>query len=462
MTERRDVTGLVVFRAAFGLLVAVSAVRFLAYGWVDDLFTSTGSFQFRYWAFAWVPQLDAAWLKPAFAALAVLGLMVSAGLFYRFAIAAVFVLFTWLQLYDVTNYLNHYYLVSLLALLMTFMPLARAGSLDVWRRPALRLDTFPAWCTFVLRFQVGTVYFFAGLAKLNADWLLHAQPLNIWLSARTHLPVVGPWLDERAVAYAAAWAGFLFDTTAPLFLSLKRTRPYFYVAVLGFHAATWVLFPIGMFPFIMVTAALVFFDPVKRPNGAEPHSGPRDAGVNFGATRASAPLHVEPPRGSKVLVALLAMWCAVQVALPLRAHLYDGDVSWHEQGMRFSWRVMTREKNGSVTFIVTQRSTGRRWEVDPGARLTRLQERELSSQPDLIWQFAQSLGAEWRARGIDDVEVRADALASLNGRPAARLIDPNVDLLTVTDGLGAKRWILPSPTGEPIHLKALTARRGPP
>ncbi len=432
----RGVAGLVFFRVAFGLLVTISAARFLAYGWVGELFLKQ-SLRFHYWAFAWVPELPAQWVAPVFAALGVLGLMVSAGLFYRFAIAAVFVLFTWLQLFDVTNYLNHYYLVSLLALLMTFMPLGRAGSIDVWLRPSTRLETFPAWCTLVLRFQVGTVYFFAGLAKLNADWLLHAQPLNIWLSARTHLPLVGPWLDERAVAYAAAWGGFLFDTTAPLFLSLKRTRPYFYVLVLGFHAATWALFPIGMFPFIMVTAALVFFD--------------------FGGRARSLPA-LRPPKQAVAVAAALAAWCAVQLTLPLRAHLYGGDVSWHEQGMRFSWRVMTREKNGSATFFLTQPSTGRRWEVNPREYLTRLQEREMSTQPDLIWQFAQALGAEWRSRGIDDVEVRADAWASWNARPAARLIDPSVNLLAVSDGLGQKPWVLPSPETAPLHLRPLATR----
>jgi hypothetical protein len=126
--------------------------------------------------------------------------------------------------------------------------------------------------------------------------------------------------------------------------------------------------------------------------------------------------------------------------------------------MRFSWRVMSREKNGSVTFYVTQRSTGRQWVVSPREHLTRLQEREMSSQPDLIWQLAQELGRKWRARGVADVEVRADAVVSLNGRPAARLIDPAVDLLSVEDGLGAKPWVLPSPGGEPIHLRPLASR----
>ena len=106
------------------------------------------------------------------------------------------------------------------------------------------------------------VYVNAGLAKATADWLLHAQPMNLWLSARTDLPVIGPYLDLPAVAYAAAWAGFLFDTTIAFFLLWRRTRPFAYVVVLAFHFATHLLFPrIGMFPVIMVVAALVFFDP---------------------------------------------------------------------------------------------------------------------------------------------------------------------------------------------------------
>ena len=46
-------------------------------------------------------------------------------------------------------------------------------------------------------------------------------------------------------------------------------------------------------------------------------------------------------------------------------HLYSGNVSWHEQGMRFSWRVMAREKNGSVTFVVRDPVNGREWLVHP-------------------------------------------------------------------------------------------------
>ncbi len=443
MTEKalapRDPAALVAFRIVFGLLVAISSVRFLAYGWIPELFAG---YRFTYWGFGWVPQLSQDGVRVLFAVLGTLGLMVAAGLFYRVAIAALFVVFTWIQLIDVSNYLNHYYLVSLLALLMAFMPLHTAFSLDLWRRPSLKREAFPAWCTWLLRFQVATVYFFAGLAKLNSDWLLHAQPLSIWLTARSVLPGMEHVLDVREVAFAAAWGGFLFDSTVPFFLMWKRTRVLAFVGVVGFHAATWLLFPIGMFPIIMITSALVFFDA----------SWPRTL------LRRAAFVVPSPQAGAFPGWAVVA-WCLVQIAMPLRTHLYGGDVSWHEQGMRFSWRVMTREKNGSVTFVVRSPTTGREWHVSPAQYLTRVQEREMSVQPDLILQLAHHIGDDWRAKGEGDVEVHADAIVSLNGRAAQTFIDPAVDLMKQSDSLRTKAWILPAPATGPITLRAARAAR---
>jgi hypothetical protein len=297
------------------------------------------------------------------------------------------------------------------------------------------------------------VYVFAGLAKLNGDWLLHAQPLNIWLSARTDLPAVGPWLDQRWLAFAAAWAGFLFDTTVGLFLSWRRTRPFAYLAVLAFHAGTQALFPIGMFPSIMIVAALVFFDP----------SWPRKvwarlSNVAFVPAHGSQPA-VSPPTSKRwAALGLAAGYAVLQLALPLRAHLYGGNVLWHEQGMRFSWRVMAREKNGSAEFHVREPGSGREWIVLPRRYLNRLQEQEMSVQPDLILQLAKRIADDYAKKAGAPVEVRVDARVSLNGRPSAPLIDSDFNLAAVSDGVGPKAWILPVPDTTPIHLRPAMAR----
>jgi len=154
---------------------------------------------------------------------------------------------------------------------------------------------------------------------------------------------------------------------------------------------------------------------------------------------------------SRIALAVGALYCAVQIGVPLRFLLYRGNVLWDEQGMRWSWRVMVREKNGSVTYVV-RNARGNEWFVSPRRYLTRVQEREMSGQPDLILQLAHHIRDEFGNRLREPVEVRADALASLNGRPLAPLVDPTVDLAKVEDGLGKASWILRAPADAPPHV----------
>lgn len=444
-----DAAALAAFRLCFGLLGFVSAIRFMMYGWVDQLFTEPRFF-LPYWGFDWIAPLSSRGMHALFVALMMTSVCVAVGLFYRVAIVVYLVVFTYVQLIDVTNYLNHYYLVSLLAFLMSFLPLHRAYSVDAWLFPKKRSLTIPAWCTYLLRFQVGIVYFFAGLAKVNADWLLHAQPLNLWLSSRTYLPVVGTFLGERWVAYVMSWAGCLFDLSIVFFLLMPRTRLVAYAVVIGFHVATSSLFPIGMFPVIMVVSALVFFSP----------SWPRKVLVALGR-KVPAPeipaSNVMARRSAlgNVFVGFVVCYCVFQVVWPMRTHVYGGNVLWHEQGMRFSWRVMLREKNGSVTYLVTNPQTGRTREVSPRHYLNSRQERDYATQPDLILKVAHWIARDFELREGVRPSVRVHAVVSLNGRPAQLLIDPNVDLASMNDGFAQASWILPSPVDLPIHIEAV-------
>jgi hypothetical protein len=83
-----------------------------------------------------------------------------------------------------------------------------------------------------------------------------------------------------------------------------------------------------------------------------------------------------------------------------------------------------------------------------------MQEAEMSSQPDLILQLAHHVRRDFDARGLGPVEVRAHTKVALNGRRAAPLIDPEVDLTRVQDGLASAEWILPAPSEPPPHTKA--------
>jgi vitamin K-dependent gamma-carboxylase len=288
------------------------------------------------------------------------------------------------------------------------------------------------------------VYTFAGLAKLHGDWLIHGQPLRIWLTSRTDVPLVGALFTLPHAPLLLGWAGFLFDTLAPWFLLPRRTRPYAYAAVVVFHGMTRLLFPIGMFPVIMVLGALVFFSP-----------GWPQPVLRLLRLRPAAGTTATPWAGRYPFLATVAAYAMLQLLVPLRFLAYGGNVRWHEQGMRFSWRVMVREKNGSVVFHVRDPRTGHTWQVSPHRYLTRLQEREMSGQPDLILQFAHFLARDFAARGVVGVEVRAEARVSLNGRRAALLIDPTVDLVPLRDGVMPAPWILQAPEDPPPHTRPI-------
>jgi len=442
-----DAASLAAFRVMFGLMVALSAARFLAYGWVD-LFFVRPSFHFHYLGFEWVESLGRGPMHALFAGFVALGLCIAVGLYTRVAAAAFFLAFTYVQLIDVATYLNHYVLVSLLALLLAVLPTGSACSIDAWRRPARASATVPAWCLVLLRAQVGAVYVFAGLAKVSVDWLVHAQPLSIWLASRTHVPLLGPIFAHPEAAWAMSWAGCLFDLTIVAWLSLRRTRAPAYAVLVAFHVLVGILFPIGMFPVIMIVGATVFFDP-SWPRSVARWFRRADAVPTPERAAGSAPVRASVRAPSRWALAAMGAWAAAQVLVPLRAHLYGGDVHWHEQGMRWSWRVMVREKNASVTYVVRDPASGRAWEVAPRAHLERWQEREASTQPDLVLQLGQHIGREEARRLGRPVEVRVDAVASLNGRRRARMIDPGVDLMTLQGTFGSAPWILPPPPSAP-------------
>ena len=124
-----DSSWLVAFRVLYGLAMCASMLRLIGYGWLDELFVRP-SFHFKYWGFGWVEPLSASGMHALAWSLAALALAVAAGFCFRITAPAFVAGFSYLQLIDVTTYLNHYYLASLLGLLLAVSPAHRAWSVD--------------------------------------------------------------------------------------------------------------------------------------------------------------------------------------------------------------------------------------------------------------------------------------------------------------------------------------------
>ncbi len=447
-----------VFRITFGLLGFVAMARFFLNDWIDALYVEP-TFHFKYIGFEWVHPLPGWGMHSLFAMLAILALGVSAGFLYRFCITAFALGFLYVELLDATNYLNHYYWLTLTSMLMVFMPLNRAWSVDARLNRASnhRPPTIPVWTLWALRAQLGVVYFFGGVAKVNADWLFDAMPMKIWLFQHGDYPILGPLFQQAWTAYAMSWAGCIFDLSIVWFCLVRSTRLVAYCVLLGFHLATWQIFPaLGMFPWLMMASMLIFFSPVW-PESLSHNARALYTRILHGkqscqATEAVEQLSETPVRSTlrvsgswtrRLAVASLLGLALFEIAMPFRHWLYPGNVQWTEEGYRFSWRMMLSEKIGFVNYRVVSEESGETWLVEPTQYLTPLQAQRMAIDPDMILQLAHRIAHDYRRRVDGEVRVMADAFVSFNGRANARLVDPDVDLSAARRGIAPKPWILP-------------------
>ena len=424
-----DVASFVAFRTAFGLLSLAVVIRYFAHGWIGPLYVDPAH-HFTYLGFGWLEPWPGWGMYVHFAVLGLVSLGIAAGFRPRLCAALFFVGFTYVELLDRTTYLNHQYLMSLVSLLLVFVPMGR--------------NTLPIWTLWVLHAQIGVVYVFAGIAKLNPDWLFHALPMRIWLYQHGDLPVLGPLLQETWMAYAMSWSGALFDLAVVPTLLWRRTRLPAYVALVAFHLATWVLFPqLGIFPWVMMGLTLIFFPP-NWPRRLFRIPWYRIPWYRIPSPNTTAVPHAVPSRPwlARAIVTSLVLFAAVQLVLPLRHLAYPGNVRWTEEGYLLAWRVMLTEKVGFVQYRVRDLETGQAWLVNPDSYLTPLQTERMAFQPDMILQTAHFIADDFARRGHPDVVVNADAFVAFNGRPNARLIEPGVDLASVRPGLAPKQWIL--------------------
>ena len=296
----------------------------------------------------------------------------AAGFRYRLCVFAFFLGFTYVELIGQNPTISTTTIGStLVSFLMLFLPLHRSASVDRWL--ALRRgreiavsgwDAIPVAALWVLRGQVAVVYLFAGIAKLNPDWLLEAQPLRIWLHHHTDLPLVGPLMGEPWVAYAMSWTGAFFDLTIIGWLMWGRIRMWAFLVAGVFHLLTWLLFPqIGVFPWLMLGGRFDILSARLAPDGLS--FGVRTAGKAVGRSAALESGQPAAPGDAEMAAhgrghSRWPRFFILQLAVPLRHYLYPGNVRWNEEGYRFSWRVWSlRRPEWSSIGFETLKADGR-------------------------------------------------------------------------------------------------------
>jgi vitamin K-dependent gamma-carboxylase len=429
-----DGSSLALFRICFGAIMLWEVWRYFSNGWIARYYIDP-SFFFSYIPF--IRPWPGDWMYVHFLGLGLLAALIACGLFYRLAAWLFFLGFSYVFLLDKTQYLNHFYLISLVSLMMAIVPAQRRWSLDSLRDKRSTDGKVPRWSLHILRAHIVIVYFFGGIAKLNDDWL-RGEPIGSWLLARADMPLVGPLLALPATGLLFAYGGLLIDFSVGWLLLWRRTFWLGAAVALVFNITNAMVFSIGIFPYFML-AALVLF---PRPDWPRRLLGQQHADTRRGRRAATTPSQpVQLGRGQLALLALLHVYLLVQLALPLRHWLYPGDVNWTEEGHRFAWRMKLRDKDVDFVMLATDPRSGERWAVEPRDYLTNRQYSKMVARPDMIHQFAHYVAdLHEREAGVRP-QIQVRAFASLNDRPAEDLIDTNVDLAAQPWTLGPASWI---------------------
>lgn len=438
--EPIDIASLVYFRIAFGALMVWEMWHYLVGHRLNSLWVQP-EYHFKYFGFAWVQPPPGNWIYVLFAVLLTSAAGMAIGLCYRLCAVVFAIGFTWLFLIDAGQYLNHFYLICLISFLSILLPANRRLAVDSSWKQSLRSDIAPAWTLWLLRAQMAIVYLYGAIAKLNADWL-HGEPVRTWLRWRADGSAFDGVLRSEWTVGVICYGGLLLDLLIVPLLLWRKTRLFAFGLATAFHLTNSWLFNIGVFPWLAIALTALFFPPAW-PRRFAAHWRDFWAGRVQVERRALLKGDQFGFRHRRWIAAFLGLYVTWQLLMPLRHFLHPGAVSWTEEGHRFSWHMKLRSKTGETKFFLLDPTTQEVWSLNSLAYLTPRQQQKMDGHPDMILQFAHHIAGLMAENGRTNVHIHVIAYAELNGRQAALLIDPDVNLVAVHRTLRPASWILP-------------------
>lgn len=405
-----DNSPLIVFRIFFGFLIACESFGAIITGWVKRVLIEP-EFTFSFIGLEWLQPLPGYGMYFYFISMGLFGIAIMLGYRYRIAIIAYTILWAGVYFMQKTSYNNHYYLLLIISFYMIFLPANQHASLDVKQHRVQKENTMPYWISLLFIIQVTIVYFYAAIAKFYPGWL-DGTFTKLLLSGTTSNEFFLQIFLNKYFYLFIAYAGILFDLLIVPLLLFKKTRTIALVASLSFHIFNAIFLQIGIFPFFALTFSLFFYPPEK-----------------IRKLFFKNKLSIEEPIvsnyfGKRIFLYFLIPFLFIQLLLPLRHHLIDGDVLWTEEGHRLSWRMMLRKRDGFINFKIKNNNTGEMTSYDYHKNLSPKQANTLATKPDFIWQYCQRIKQEYHGKNIS---IFIDCKNNINNGEFKTLIDPKQD-----------------------------------
>ncbi|MGV7221098.1 MAG: HTTM domain-containing protein [Nitrospinales bacterium] len=438
-----DSSTLATFRFFFGMIMIWSALRYYFKGRVDTYYIKR-KFFFTYDWFSWISLWPSDGIYYHFAIMIVSALFLALGFFYRLSAVVFFLTYTYTFLLGKSVYNNHYYFICLIGFLFCIVSANRSMSIDAyWKRkikPESISNTVPFWNVLVIKLQIFIVYFYGGVAKVNLDWL-RGEPMRHWLMERAYREgnpdIVSKFMESETATYFFSYGGLIFDFAIGFLLICRKTRLLAICLVLIFNLTNNWLFTIGIFPFLMIAATVIFLEPDTPRNFIHKYF-PR-----FNQNKTT--IDPRPSHYRKPAMIFFSFYLIIQALLPFRHWLYEGNVSWTEEGRYFSWHMKLRDKSiCKIKFLATDLDSKDTWFIPAKKYLTQRQYFSMCKNPQMILQYAHFLGTKLDEAGINNPKIYARSTVSLNFREPQPLIDPDVDLLKESySTFQHEDWIVP-------------------
>lgn len=332
-------------------------------------------------------------------------ILLAMGIIPRVGALLFFFSFGYLFLIDMSWYNNHYYLWCLLAFLFAISDTNNSYSIvDLFKHKNKTNQSGISDITIQsFKILITIVYLYAAFVKLNPDWL-QGYPATIWFESRG-------FKNAHVLGLLMSYIGLIYDLCMPILLWFFARKIWLMIPYFLFHLINAFIFNIGMFPFVMMAAWLLFYN--------------KDTNLSFLYKHFTRYNTIQ-----KMQIFIVRLFILYNLIFPLRFLLYEGRTSWHRQGYYFSWRMMLDNSTlKNFDYLVNIPSLKISYEVNFKQLMNERQLANVFKDPYLIWYVAQILKVDAiKLYHNNNVEVYCKSFVSLNKQPYKNLIIEDINL----------------------------------
>ncbi|XP_075232992.1 gamma-glutamyl carboxylase [Lycorma delicatula] len=444
-----DGSSLAAVRMMFGIVMLIDIVEERGFSNAEKLWGDPNECRFP--MFNFLQPLPVQWMCLLYTIMCVGAIGISLGLYFRQCCLAVLIPYWYIFLLNKTAWNNHSYLYGLLLILITISNANNCWSLDKLIRKIKTESTVPLWNYTLIRFQIFALYFFAGLKKIDGDWL-HGYSMRTlskhWVFNPFKLILSGDQVDLWIVHIT----GFLLDFTAGFLIFFDSTRFIAFFFLTMFHLMNSRLFHIGMFPYMcMVTMPIfcrmdwpkqlfsqvkyflliplnIFYVPVQYKNNEEKRSCEKEPEEKSDMVSDEQKKSIGWKK--KLTCVFVLFYVGLQCFLPYSHFVTKGYNNWTNGLYGYSWDMMvhTWDRN-RVNVKIVDMSKNKEYFLNHEVWVT---SERWTTHADMVIQFAHCIKDNMKKQkpSLNNISINIDVWCSLNGRFQQRMFDPKVNLLT--------------------------------